>query len=131
MRERTLRGFTLVEILVALAVLAIALSAVMRLTAQTIDTTVALRDRSLALWVAQDRLTEHLVLQDWPNIDTTDGKSEMGGREWFWREQVSGTENVKMRRIEITVRLTANDEAALARLVGYVHDPAVKVKGLP
>ena len=60
------RGFTLVEVLVALAVLAIALAAVMRAMAQAVDTTVSLREHSVALWVAQNRLMEHEMRQDWP-----------------------------------------------------------------
>ena len=54
-------GFLLVEILVALAILAIPLAAITRAVSQAIDTTAALRDRSIALWVAQDRLTMHRI----------------------------------------------------------------------
>jgi general secretion pathway protein I len=114
-------GFTLVEVLVALAVLAITLTAVMRTTAQAIDTSFALRERNLATWVAQDRLATHQITRHWPSIDTIDGDVEMAERKWFWREQVSSTPQANIRRIEITVRANANDRAALARLVGYLR----------
>lgn len=116
------RGFTLVEVLVALAVLAIALAAVMRAMAQAVDTTVSLRDHSVALWVAQNRLTEHEMRQDWPAADTIDGEAEMGGEKWYWREQVSTTPEPKIRRIEITVRRTADSKDTRARLVGYLRN---------
>ena len=75
MHQRGDRGFTLMEVLVALAVLAIALAGVMRLSAQTIDATVYLHDKTLALWVAQNRIAEHIAQQNWPGVDTIDGDS--------------------------------------------------------
>ncbi len=113
-------GFTLVEVLVALAVLAIALAAIMRTMAQSIDTTAALREHDVALWVAQNRLAEHKIRQDWPGADTTNGEAEMGGQKWFWREQVSTTPEPKIRRIEITTRRIADSKESSAKLVGYL-----------
>ncbi len=118
------RGFTLVEVLVALAVLAIALAAVMRAMAQAIDTTATLRQHEVALWVAQNRLVQHEMAQDWPSVDTTDGDADMGGRKWYWREQVSTTPEPKIRRIEITIRETADSKETVAKLVGYLRNPA-------
>ncbi|MGE5318541.1 MAG: type II secretion system minor pseudopilin GspI [Hyphomicrobiaceae bacterium] len=119
----TARGFTLVEVLVALAVLAIALAAVMRAMAQAIDTTATLRQHEVALWVAQNRLVQHEMSQDWPSVDTTDGDADMGGRKWYWREQVSTTPAPKIRRIEITIRETADSKETVAKLVGYLRQP--------
>jgi len=121
-RSMSYHGFTLVEVLVALAVLAIALAAVMRAMAQAVDTTVSLREHSVALWVAQNRLMEHEMRQDWPAADTIDGEAEMGGEKWYWREQVSTTPEPKIRRIEITVRRTADSKDTRARLVGYLRN---------
>ena len=120
----TARGFTLVEVLVALAVLAIALAAVMRAMAQAIDTTATLRQHEVALWVAQNRLVQHEMSQDWPSVDTTDGDADMGGRKWYWREQVSTTPEPKIRRIEITIRETADSKETVAKLVGYLRNAA-------
>ena len=123
MRPRP-RGFTLVEVLVALAVLAIALAAVMRAMAQAIDTTATLREHEVALWVAQNRLVQYEMSQDWPSVDTTDGDADMGGRKWYWREQVSTTPEPKIRRIEITIRETADSKETVAKLVGYLRNAA-------
>jgi general secretion pathway protein I len=116
------RGFTLVEVLVALAVLAIALTAVMRTLAQAIDATATLRERHVALWVAQNRLAEHQMRRDWPAADTKDGDTEIGGEKWLWREQVSTTPEPAIRRIEITIRRQADSEDTQARLVGYLRN---------
>jgi general secretion pathway protein I len=115
-------GFTLVEILVALAVLAIALAAVMRSITQSIDTSAALRERTMALWVAQNRLATHQLQRDFPSPDSTDGNVTLGGREWRWREQVATTPDADLRRIEIEVR-AVNGEQMLGRLTGFLRRP--------
>jgi len=115
-------GFTLVEVLVALAVIAIALTAVMRSFGQGVDTTIALRERSIALWVAQNRLATHHIAHSWPSPDTSGGTVEMAGREWRWREVVATTPDADIRRIEIEIR-AAPDREALARLVGFLPKP--------
>jgi general secretion pathway protein I len=113
-------GFTLVEVLVALAVLTIALAAVMRALSQSIDTSAALRDRTLAMWVAQNRLTTHQVTRDFPALDTTEGDAEMAGRSWHWREQVTPAPGEPaMRQIHIEVR-AASGPQPLARLIGFL-----------
>jgi len=115
-------GFTLVEVLVAMAVLAIALAAVMRVVTQAIDTTAALRDRTIALGVAEDRLALHRLQNSWPALDTFDGVREQGGREWHWREKVVSTEIADFRRIEVEVRLRPEGEI-LAHAVGFLRKP--------
>ena len=113
-------GFTLVEVLVALAVLTIALAAVMRALSQSIDTSASLRDRTVAMWVAQNRLATHQVSRDFPALDTTEGEAEMAGRAWRWREQVTPAPGEPdMRQIHIEVRADSGEQP-LARLVGFL-----------
>lgn len=116
------RGFTLVEVLVALAVLAIALTAIVRTMGQAIDATTTLRERNIALWVAQNRLAEHQMRRDWPAPDTTNGDADIGGVKWFWREVVATTPESRIRRIEITVRRLADSQNTQAKLVGYLRN---------
>lgn len=123
--RRTQAGFLLVEVLVALAILAIPLAAIMRTVSQAIDTTGALRDRSIAMWVAQDRLTMHRIERDWPGLKTTTGTREMAGRSWHWQEKVISTPVAQMRRIEIEIR-EGDKPDVLARLVGFLRDPRKK-----
>lgn len=113
-------GFTLIEVLVALAVLTIALAAVMRALSQSIDTSASLRDRTVAMWVAQNRLATHQVERDFPALDTTEGDAEMAGRAWRWREQVTPAPGEPdMRQIHIEVRADSGEQP-LARLVGFL-----------
>lgn len=123
-RKGTL-GFSLIEVLVALTILAIPLAAITRTVSQAIDTTAALRDRSMALWVAQDRIALHRIRRDWPATRTTTGTSEMAGRTWRWEEKVVTTPVAQLRRIEIEVR-EGDSPDVLARLVGFLRDPRAK-----
>ena len=116
-------GFTLIEVLVALAVLTIALAAVMRALSQSIDTSASLRDRTVAMWVAQNRLVTHQIQRDFPALDTTEGDVEMADRKWLWREEVKAAPGEPaMRQIHIEVRATTSPQP-LARLIGFLAQP--------
>ena len=118
-------GFTLIEVLVALAVLTIALAAVMRALSQSIDTSASLRDRTVAMWVAQNRLVTHQIQlqRGLPALDTTEGDVEMAGHKWLWREEVKAAPGEPaMRQIHIEVRATTSPQP-LARLIGFLAQP--------
>jgi len=113
-------GFTLVEILVALAVLAIALTATARSLGAAIDTTAALRDRTLARWVAEDRLAELELGKEWPALDVKEGDADMGGRAFHWRQETGVTPAPRMRRVEVSVFLKGTD-SSLAKMTGFLE----------
>lgn len=120
-RSRTgTSGFTLVEILVALAVLAIALTATAHALGSAIDTTSALRERTLARWVAEDRLTELELKNEWPALDTKEGDATMGGRKFHWVQETGVTPVTRLRRVEVSVMLPGA-KVPLARLTGFVE----------
>ena len=121
-RPRPSRGFTLLEILVALAVLAIALTAAARSMGAAIDTTAALRDRTLARWVAEDRLAQLELGREWPALDTKEGDADMGGRAFRWRQQTSASPVARMRRVEVSVFQPETD-SPLARMTGFLEQP--------
>jgi general secretion pathway protein I len=113
-------GFTLVEILVALAVLAIALTATARSLGAAIDTTAALRDRTLARWVAEDRLAQLELSREWPDLDVKEGDADMGGRAFHWRQETGVTPAARMRRVEVSVFLPGTD-SMLAKMTGFLQ----------
>ena len=117
------RGFTLVEILVALAIVAIALAAGMRALAQATDTASALKARTLALWVAQNRLAAAQVATPWPALGNASGEATQAGTAFVWRTRVSTTPNPAFRMIDITVAEPHAADYVLARLVGFLGNP--------
>jgi general secretion pathway protein I len=119
-------GFTLVEILVALAVLAIALTAAAHALGSASDTTAALRERMLARWIAEDKLAELELKRDWPALDTKEGDAEMGGRKFHWIQETGVTPVPKMRRVEMSV-LLPGAKVPLAHLTGFIERTANSV----
>ena|SRR5213082_2843109 len=120
---RTTTGFTLVEILVALAIVAVALAAGMRALAQSADSASTLKSRTLALWVAQNRLANAQLADPWPSLGVSNGNAEQAGARLVWRETISGTPNPAFRKVEIVVAEPQTPEYALARLIGYIGNP--------
>jgi general secretion pathway protein I len=116
-------GFTLIEILVALFVLAIALVATARSLGAATDTTAALRDRALARWVAEDQLTNLELQRAWPALDVKEGDAEMGGRAFRWSQETTPTPVARMRRVEVSVFLPGT-KSALVRVSGFLEQPA-------
>jgi general secretion pathway protein I len=123
-RTTPLRGFTLVEVLVALAILAVALAAGYRSVAQTADSATALKARTLALWVAENRLAAAQLESPAPSVGEREGSQQQAGANFVWHETVGGTPNPAFRRIEITVADSARQDYVLARLVGYIGQSA-------
>jgi general secretion pathway protein I len=117
------RGFTLVEVLVALAIVSIALMAALRAAGQGTNAAGELRARVLAGWVAADRLAEHRARGDWLPLGIARGTQGEGGVVFAWREEVIATPNSAFRRVDVFVSAPAEESRALARLTGFVVQP--------
>ncbi|MBE9561232.1 MAG: type II secretion system minor pseudopilin GspI [Proteobacteria bacterium] len=113
------KGFTLLEVLVALAILAIAMSAIIKVTSENAENASYLRDKTLAHWVAMNVLTEIQVRKEWPSIGRKEGIVKMAERKWYWFLKVSTTVDNELRRLEIKVYLNKEEEA-LTALVGFI-----------
>ena len=120
MRRSARGGFTLVEVLVALAIVAVALAAGFRSVAQSAESATALKARTLALWVAQNRLAAAQLETPAPALGERDGSEEQAGASFTWHETIIGTPNPAFRRVEINIAESSRPDYVLARLVGYV-----------
>lgn len=116
----TQRGVSLLECLIALAILAIAIAAAYRSIGVTTSQQPELRERLLAEWIAQDRLAEHRISNYWTDdTNTAEGTVEQGGQVFTWREEYKSTPNPGFRSVEIQVMRPGSDHA-LARMRGFI-----------
>lgn len=120
MRGRQAAGFTLLEVTVALAVVAIGLVAVFNAIIQMAHSTSMLRERALADWVAMNMISTIRLSGDFPDIGDLDGSVEFAGREWRWEAQVSETPVADMRRMDMHVALEERPEDTVSIVTGFV-----------
>lgn len=134
MSPRRQRGFTLIEMLAAVAVVAIAMGAIIAGMARYVDNAAYLRQKTIALWVAHNRLAELEMQRAWPDTGKSSGESEMGGTSWRWEVEVQTTQDPHLRRVDVRV---GQPEAAggkpadprkitLAKLSGFLADSGRK-----
>jgi general secretion pathway protein I len=123
MRGRTC-GFTLVEVLVALAILAIALAAGMRTLHLATDSARETRLRLIATWAAQNQLAELTARRAFPSAGSANGDLELAGEALKWQSTVSETPNPAFRKVEMRVTRADDTSYALAQLTGYLVQPA-------
>lgn len=119
-----LSGFTLLEVLVALAILGIALTAVLRASIVTTDQAQAMKYKLLAQWNADNLLAEQTARKLWPAPGVQVGNSVQAGVALDWQQTVSSTPNPAFRRIEIKIYSSQDHTYALAQLVGFLVDPS-------
>ncbi|WBL62452.1 type II secretion system minor pseudopilin GspI [Thauera sp. WB-2] len=122
MNARRAAGFTLLEMLVAISIVAIALLSATRALGSTIHAAAGLREHAVASWVAQNRLAEMRAHRQWPALGQRQGRVDMAGGSYVWTERISATPNNLFRRIDVEVS-AADDKRPLGRMSGYVARP--------
>jgi len=113
-------GFTLVEVLVALAIISIALLAALRAASQGTAAVGELRSRLVAGWAAENVLAEQRAMKTWLPLGIQHGTARQGGFDLVWREEVVPTPHPAFRRVNILVYVPPDDSRPLARLTGFI-----------
>jgi general secretion pathway protein I len=117
------RGFTLIEVLVALAIIAIALVAALRAAGQGSSTAGELRANLLAGWVAQNLIAEHRARGDWLPPGIRRGTQHQAGIQFGWREEIASMPNPLFRRVDVFVYAAGDESRTLSRHTGFVVQP--------
>ncbi|GLX78916.1 type II secretion system protein I [Thalassotalea insulae] len=120
MRIKSIVGFTLIEVLLALSVFSLAGIALLSTADTHFNSLNQLENKMVADWVASNRLVEAHLDVSWPPKNNRKGKVEMAGREWHWLQKVIKTTDKDMRAVVIEVRLDEKSELALTSMMTYV-----------
>jgi general secretion pathway protein I len=112
-------GFTLIEVMLAMAIFAIAGTALLGSTDTSLRNLSALEQKMIASWVVSNQLVEASLNKSWPPRNKQD-LVEMAGHEWLWQQKVIKTTDNNMRAIVIEVKANENDTGALASMMTYV-----------
>ena len=120
-RPDSTHGFTLIEVVVALAIVAIGMFALFTAVSDATNNSAYLRDRTFAAWIAENRIAEVRLSGEFPSVDETEGDVQFAGADWHWKATVSQTPVQGMRRIDVRVR-RAEDPAgsALGEMTGFL-----------
>lgn len=117
-------GFTLVEVLVAVAVVALAVTAVLTAMMRQIDGSAYLRDKLFAQWVALNQLElmrlENRHSNQLPATDS--GSVEMAGRTWYWRAQPQRSQADGFVQIDLNVAAEEGDSVQPLATVTAIFD---------
>ena len=120
------RGFTLIEVMVALAIIAIALASLIKASGSHTRSAAYLKSKTLAHYVAMNEITEIQISSAWPDIGERKKSAELAGVEWFWTRTVGkvGDENDYIRSLKFTVYADEDRSRNLAQVEAYIANPA-------
>ena len=113
-------GFTLIEVMLAMAVFAIAGVALLGVADNNYRHISHIEEQMFANWVASNQLVEASLDKTWPPKNNRKGKVEMAGRTWYWQQKVIKTANKELRAVNMQVRLNEDDELVSASLMTYL-----------
>lgn len=119
MMKSPVKGFTLIEIMVALAIITIALGAIIESTSASTSNAAYLREKTVASWVAMNQISLFRAKRQWGSTSNKTGTVDMAGAEWRWKMKITKTDDPNMRRLDVDVYL-ADGDSALASLSGFM-----------
>ncbi|MGV6850918.1 MAG: type II secretion system minor pseudopilin GspI [bacterium] len=113
-------GFTLLEVLFALAILALSMSGALYVTAEQMDAQFQMQQHSKARWVAENALTEIRLQPQQVKEGTQTGYVEQMNQRWFWKASISAAGNSHLKRIDVAVFLAKQQQGQpLYQLSGF------------
>ena len=116
-------GFTLIEVMVALVVVALGLSALISTAVRVIGDSYTYRERALALYVGLNVITEMRLGDELPDLRETEDEIEFANTDWIYTARVVETEVETLRRVEVDVALAEVPDVVIRSVLGFVGTP--------
>ena len=121
--RRKQEGITLIEVMVAVAILAFSLSALVKLSGESANTLHYLEKKTYAKWVALNQINEMNSILQWPDVGRSQGQEKMAAQNWFWERVVSNTGVPELRRIDLKIKQFKDDEEAIFSITSFIRQP--------
>lgn len=118
------KGFTLVEVMVALAIIALSLTAVAAKMGRMIDTSNSMRERTYASWIAQNKIAELRLANVIPDVTATSGEVDYANTVFRWRAVVSESGIENLFRVDVAVSYE-DDDAVIRTVTGFIGEPVI------
>lgn len=116
-------GFTLIEVMVALVIVALGMTAVHAQLSRYAIGAAVIEEKTLASWIATNTLTALNIDPSWPEIGEGEEEIEFAGRYWRVRTEVAATEVENLRRVDVYVYLADQPERTVHRMMGLIEPP--------
>ena len=121
-------GFTLIEVMVAVAIIGLALLAIGSKMGQMVDMANAMRERTYASWIAQNKIAELRLANVVPEVSSSTGEVDYASTEWRWRTVVSETGVEGLYRVDVSVGYPGSDYD-IRTVTGFIGEPTVPGQG--
>lgn len=121
--KNALRGFTLIEAMVALAIVALGMMAVNTQLNRYAVTALYVEQKTLASWIASNQLTELSISGQWPDVGRSDDELTFAGQQWVTHLEISETPVPNLRRADVAIALAANPDAVIHRVSTLIEPP--------
>lgn len=112
------KAFTLLEVLVALAVLTMGLGTVIKVAGTQAIQLGYLKNKTVALWIASNKAND-IQLDKWPATGTSSGHEFMANQEWRWKLTISNTADKDLRRLDIDVNRVNEEGEPVVRFIAF------------
>jgi general secretion pathway protein I len=117
------KGFTLLEVMIALLIVGLSLMAVAGKMIQMLNAANTMRDRTYASWIAHNKIAEMRLANVVPEVSASSGEVDYAGTEWAWRAVVSETGVENLYRVDVTISFPGQDPL-MRPVTGFIGEPS-------
>jgi general secretion pathway protein I len=114
----------LIEVMVAMVIAALALVGVLAAISQMVDSGIAMRDRTYASWIAQNKITELRLANVIPDVSESNGEVEFADLDWAWTATISETGVENLFRVDVDVAF-ADSNDNIRSVTGFIGEPVI------